>query len=138
MNETEPTHERQPRHRAAPSPEDLGLVTTDEAVREQWREGLERGGTAFAAFTRIGSPKLHTPDVLQEFRETYRGSFPSWEAAMKREVVDLGWAAALVGFRNEQGIPEQIIQWNYDELRAVMSEVYDGIETDGQVHLFLR
>lgn len=138
MNETTPTPERRPRHLALPTFEELGLHSSNEGIREQWREGLVRSGTAFAVYTQLDTPKLHTVDVLDEFRSMHLASYPSWEAAARQEVVNLGWESELRRFRDHHGISEDVLHWDFDELRHLMNEVYDGVEAGDGVHLFVR
>jgi hypothetical protein len=140
MNEHQPqSSETGPRHRELePTLEALAVRSEDPIVRMRWKEGLTRWGYAFVAFSQLHLPELHTPDVLTAFEDLYSGSYDSLEAVAEGQIEALGWTDALERFQLEQGITDELLDWNYHAVLHQLSLVLSMIEVDGKVHLFAR
>jgi hypothetical protein len=138
MNEQEPSLERQGRHAKPTSLDTIGITSDNVAIRGLWEEGLTRWGHAFAAYTRLGTAELHTSDVLTDFEDLYIASFDDVEALIADQLEGLGWTTALKQFMREQGIADDLLNWNREALVERLRLIYDVIESGGRIHAFAK
>lgn len=48
----------------------------------------------------------------------------------------LGWIDALARFRREEGIADDLLEWNFEAVLKQVSAVFSIVESGGEVHLF--
>jgi len=138
MNEHQPQPaETGPKHRQPePTLEALPIRSGDPVVVARWKEGLLKWGYAFVAFTELRLPELHTPDVLTVFEDLYSGTYESREAVVEGQIEALGWTDALARFRREEGMTDDLLEWNHDAVMEQILVIYSIVESGGEVHLF--
>jgi hypothetical protein len=138
MNEHQPQPpEKEPRHRQPePTLEALTVKSEDPLVLARWKEGLAKWGYAFVAFADLHLPELNTPDALTAFEDLYSGSYESLDAVAEGQIEALGWIDALARFRQEEGITDDLLDWNYAAVLKQLSIVYSIVESGGEVHVF--
>lgn len=138
MNENQPQpREEEPRHRKPELGLDRLVVTSDDpTILAHWEEGLARWGHAFVAYTTLGTAELHSTDVLVNFADVYVASFDSVEELLREQLDSLGWSDALIRLRREEGITEDVLDWDFDALLVRVREVYDVLEEGGVFHVF--
>ena len=138
MNEQQPSSERRPRHRAEPSLDAMPVRSDDPDILARWEDGIRQWGHAFVAFANLRLPELHGDDVLIVFEDLYSGSFNSRDDLRDHQLDALGWDQQLQKFRTEEGIPEDVLDWDYAALDRYVELVYTIVESGGKVHLFAR
>ena len=137
MNEHEQSPERQGGH-AGPwlSIDQLGLTDSDPAIVALWDEGLARWGAAFAGYTTMRTPELHSGDVLANFEDLYLASYDSLQDVANNQLEALGWDIALEHFKLENGMSDDLIAWDIPALLTHLRLTYDIVPMGERMHLF--
>jgi hypothetical protein len=134
MNDQEPKEEA-PR---LPGIEALAVSSDDPSVQARWRACLSRWGDAFVAFSQLRLAELYTDDVIGTFETLYGGSYDDLVEAAVSQIDALGWKEALYRVRRDEGITDDLLDWNYDAVIRRLSEVYQFVRSGGRVHLFAK
>lgn len=144
-------HEPNPRDPDPPLPEidsggltptaylrELMLSTDDPDLLWQWNKGVEQWGAAFIAYARIGPPELRTAHVLNNFERRYIGKFPSIDAVAEMQREAMGWTTALSKFRDQQGLTEEMLDWNHKAVIRRLFVIYSIVRIDGEFYVFFN
>ncbi len=118
--------------------EQLPITDTDPVVLERWDEGLREWRDAFVAYTSLGRPELHTPDVLTHFEKTYYTSAESLQALVDDHLHTFGLTEALRRFRQEQSISVDWLKWDYEVVLQQLRMMLDIVEEGGRIHAFSK
>ena len=147
MNEQEP----RPRNPDPPLPEigadgptpseflrELLMSTDDPELLWQWNKGIDQWGSAFIAFARVGPPELRTRGALAGFERRYVGKFTSIDEVADTQREAMGWTAALRTFRDQQGITEEMLDWNHNAVIRRLFVLYSIVRIEGEFHVFFN
>ncbi|HWH25151.1 MAG TPA: hypothetical protein VNT53_00695 [Pseudolysinimonas sp.] len=137
MNEREPTSESHPRHRN----DALGLEAIADRngtpeMLARWEEGIRRYGHAFVAYSKLGVPQFRTGEALTTFEDLYVGSFDSHRDLCDWQMQVLGWQRGLDELRVREGIPDDVLGWNYAQIERYMGGMYTTVEAGERTHVF--
>ena len=138
MSEYQPSQPTPERATPQPTLQELGLSSDSPEQLALWNDGLQLWGTVFVAYTRLGRPELHTPEVLLEFQMAHVVTHPDWETAVLTHLADKRWPQRLDAFLIMYNIPNHLVMWDADELERWVRGSYDCVEEGGQLHLFAR
>lgn len=116
----------------------MPVRSDDPGILARWEDGIRQWGHAFVAFASLRLPELHTDDALSVFEDLYSGSFNSLDDLRDHQLDALGWEQQLRTFRTEEGIPEDVLNWDYAALDRCVELVYTIVKSGGKVHLFAR
>jgi hypothetical protein len=137
MSEQEPSPQRRGRHaKPAASLDHLPKTASEPAILSLWEEGINRWGHAFAAYATLGTPELNNTDVLTNFEDRYVTTFDNVEELLHEQLDALGWAESLYRLKRNEGIMDDVLDWNYEALFRQVRHVYDVVEKGGAVHVF--
>jgi hypothetical protein len=138
MNEHQPSPETGWHIQPSISLDQLTVTDDDPAILALWDEGLSRWGEAFAGYTTLGKPELHTVDVLSHFERFHIVSLDTIEEVLEDDLRRFGWEPALRQFRRDQSIPEDLLVWNKEAMIRWFGQFYDIVESGGRVHVFSK
>ena len=60
------------------------------------------------------------------------------EECLNQELADLDWAPHLQRFLVEEGIPENVLVWDYDAFERLFRGVFDVVEVGDEIHVFAK
>ena len=100
--------------------------------------GVKEYGEAFLAYLTLPNVDVADPQIVDHFIDLYAGHYESRKALVESQIDSLGWIEALAMFREREGIWEDDLTWDYDELWRHCLEVYSVNERFGGVHVFMR
>jgi hypothetical protein len=131
-------HDEAKEENKSPSIESLGIYTDDVSVRFRLNYGLEHYPGAFAAYLTLEDVTPYAIDLIDRFQRDYVASYLSREGCCLHQVEMLGWTDKLNELRTTEGIPEQVLHWDYDALWEQIAVVWDAVETDDGIYLFAK
>lgn len=131
-----------PAERGGPTPERsseaVDAVARSTQLSEAILDGVERYGDAFLAYLTLPNVDAASPKVLKHFVDVYAGHYEDRKSFVDAQIEALGWPEALSTFRETEGIWQDDLLWNYDELWRHCLEVYSVNERFGGVHAFFN
>lgn len=107
---------------------------------DELRRGLEilelRNNDALQAFLSLPDVDATSTDLMESFEESFVGSFPSVEAALRGLLEVDEWEAGLQGFAAERGLLPEAVTLDLRVIEAQTREIYDLVEHKGAVYAF--
>ncbi|WP_146085070.1 hypothetical protein [Rathayibacter tritici] len=102
------------------------------------REGVDTHDRAKAmtAFLQVFRADADPRTFDAEFEDSFFGEYPSLRAALDEHINGLGWRAALTQLRQEQGIADHDLRWNYESLEIQFREIFDIVHHADRVYVF--
>lgn len=93
---------------------------------------------ALQAFLRLPDVDALSGNVMESFHESYVGSFPSVEAALRGLVELDDWENDLQSFAAERGLLPSAVSINYGVIESQTREIYDLVQHGGAIHAFTK
>jgi hypothetical protein len=124
--------------REVPGIESLAVSSDDPEVHTRWRFCLDRWGEAFVAFSHLRLTELYTDDVVETFENLYGGSYDDLTQAAIEQIDALGWKDALYKLRRDEGITDDLLEWNYRAVIDRLGDIYTFVRVGGRVHFFAK
>ncbi|ROQ54826.1 hypothetical protein EDF36_3296 [Rathayibacter sp. PhB152] len=88
------------------------------------------------AFLQVFHPDTDPRTFDAEFEDSFFGEYTSLRAALDEHIDGLGWRAALTHLRQEQGIADHDLRWNYVSIEIQFREIFDIVHHADRVYVF--
>ncbi|MBN9156930.1 hypothetical protein [Microbacterium sp.] len=100
------------------------------ATLEEWQND------AFHAFLTLADVSAADPNLTESFRETYRGSYPHVEDAVRDLTEVATWEEELEQFADDRGLPRAAVRLEYDVITDLVRDTFDFVERGWNIHVF--
>ncbi len=75
---------------------------------------------------------------MESFHEAFAGTFTSEEDALRALSPLEDWETSLADWCIDQGLEYDALEWNYEPLMARLRDIYDVVEREEVLHVFVK
>ncbi|WP_375383998.1 hypothetical protein [uncultured Microbacterium sp.] len=93
---------------------------------------------ALQAFLSLPDVSVGTDDLMESFHEAFAGAFNSEEDALRALSPLEDWETSLVDWCIDQGLEYDALDWNYAPLMARLRDIYDVVEREEVLYVFVK
>lgn len=119
------------------TPEQHQHPDTHEARPAERADNYDRAN-AMTAFLQVFDSTTDPRTFDAEFEDSFFGEYPSVRTALDEHIAGLGWRTALAQFRQEQGIADHDLRWNFESIEIQFREIFDIVHYADRVYVFHR
>ncbi len=93
---------------------------------------------ALQAFLSLPDVSVGTDDIMESFHEAFAGTYRNEEAALRALSPLEDWENSLADWCIDNGVEPEALDWNYEPLIARLRDIYDVVEGEEALHVFVR
>jgi hypothetical protein len=93
---------------------------------------------ALQAFLSLPDVSVGTDNLMESFHEAFTGTFKSEEDALRALSPLEDWETSLADWCIDQGLEYDALEWNYEPLMIRLRDIYDVVERNEVLHVFVK
>lgn len=94
--------------------------------------------SALQAFLSLPDVSVGSENLMESFHEAFAGTFTSEEDALRVLSPLEDWETSLADWCIDQGLEYDALEWNYEPLMARLRDIYDVVEQEDVLHVFVK
>lgn len=93
---------------------------------------------ALQAFLSLPDVSVGSDDLMESFHEAFAGTYSSEEDALRALSPLEDWKTSLADWCIDQGLEYDALEWNYEPLMTRLHDIYDVVEQEEVLHVFVK
>ncbi|WP_154096466.1 hypothetical protein [Microbacterium testaceum] len=93
---------------------------------------------ALQAFLSLPDVSVGSDNLMESFHEAFAGTFTSEEQVLRALSPLEDWETSLADWCIDQGLEYDALEWNYEPLMARLRDIYDVVEREEVLHVFVK